>query len=183
MTRSQLEHIIRAAGAIAEDTDIVVIGSQAILATVPLPPAELVKSIEADVFPLTHPERSDMIDGAIGEASTFHDTFGYYAQGVGPETAVLPASWRTRLRKISGPATHGVTGHCLDPHDLALSKYAAARPKDREFNRVMVQSGYLRRQKLLKLLDEMPLGVDRRAALREQIEGDWKLAGGFAPQA
>lgn len=175
MTRSQLEHIIRAAGAIAEDTDIVVIGSQAILGTVPLPPADLVKSIEADVFPLAHPERSDMIDGAIGEASTFHDTFGYYAQGVGPETAVLPASWRARLRKISSPATHGVTGHCLDPHDLALSKYAAARPKDRDFNRVMIQNGYLRRPALLKLLEEMPLGSDRLAAIREQIEVDWKI--------
>jgi len=176
MTRSQLEHIIRAAGAIAQDTDVVVIGSQAILATVPQPPAELVKSIEADVFPLTHPERSDMIDGAIGEASTFHDTFGYYAQGVGPETAVLPASWRQRLRKIAGPGTHGVTGLCLDPHDLALSKYAAARPKDRDFNRVMIQNGYLKREALLELLDELPLGAARRAAIREQVEADWALA-------
>lgn len=175
MKRSQLEHIIRAAGAIAEDTDIVVIGSQAILASVPSPPADLVKSIKADVFPLAHPERSDLIDGAIGEASHFHDTYGYYAQGVGPETAVLPARWRSRLRKISSPETHGVTGHCLDPHDLALSKYAAARPKDREFNRLMVQNGYLRRQTLLKLLEEMPLGADRLAAIREQIEVDWKV--------
>ena len=31
MTRTQLEHIIRAAGAIADETDLVVIGSQAIL--------------------------------------------------------------------------------------------------------------------------------------------------------
>lgn len=176
MTRSQLEHIIRAAGAIAQDTDVVVIGSQAILATVREPPADLVKSIEADVFPLAHPERSDLIDGAIGEASSFHDTFGYYAQGVGPETAVLPASWRKRLRRIAGPATQGVTGHCLDPHDLALSKYAAGRPKDRDFNRVMVQHGYLKRAELLELLDEMPLGAARRAALREQIEADWALA-------
>jgi len=175
MKRSQLEHIIRAAGTIADDKDIVVIGSQAILATVPLPPPDLVKSIEADVFPLAHPERSELIDGAIGEASTFHDTFGYYAQGVSPETAVLPASWRARLRKISGPETHGVTGHCLDPHDLALSKYAAARPKDRDFNRVMIQNGYLKRQTLLKLLAEMPLATARRAAIRELIEADWKL--------
>ena len=178
MKRSQLEHIIRAAGAIAEESDIVVIGSQAILATVPSPPAELVQSIKADVFPLKHPERSGLIDGAIGESSDFHDTFGYYAQGVGPETATLPASWRTRLRKIAGPATHGVTGHCLDPHDLALAKYAAARPKDRDFNRVMIQNGYLKRATVLKLLDEMPLSAARCAAIREQIEADWKLAAG-----
>ena len=77
MKRSQLEHLIRAAGSIADDDAIVVIGSQAILGAVPSPPAELVQSIEADLYPLKHPERSDMIDGAMGEGSQFHDTHGY----------------------------------------------------------------------------------------------------------
>lgn len=31
-----------------------------------------------------------MIDGSIGELSPFHETFGYYAQGVDETTAVLP---------------------------------------------------------------------------------------------
>ena len=35
-------------------------------------------------------QMADLIDGAIGEASMFHDTFGYYAQGVVETTAVLP---------------------------------------------------------------------------------------------
>ena len=35
--------------------------------------------------------------GAIGESSMFHDTFGYYAQGVLETTAVLPTGWRARL--------------------------------------------------------------------------------------
>ena len=172
MKRSQLEHLIRAAGTIADDKDIVVIGSQAILASVPSPPPELVKSIEADLFPMSHPERGDLIDGAIGEASQFHDTYGYYAQGVGPETAILPAGWRARLRKLAGPATQGVTGHCLDPHDLALAKYAAGRPKDRDFNRVLIQHRYVRPPRLLKLLEDMPIDGARRAAIRKQIEAD-----------
>lgn len=178
MNRSQLEHLIRAAGAIADEDGIVVIGSQAILGAVPAPPADLVQSIEADVFPLRRPERSELIDGAIGEGSQFHDTFGYYAQGVGPETAVLPASWRSRLHEVRGPATHGVTGYCLDPHDLALSKYAAARPKDRDFNRVMIRQGYVRREKLLELLDEMPLQAARRRTIAELIDADFAGAGG-----
>jgi hypothetical protein len=173
MTRSQLEHIIRAAGMIANDKDIVVIGSQAILATLAAPPPDLVKSIEADVYPLTHPERSELIDGAIGEASQFHDTFGYYAQGVGPETAVLPGSWRKRLRAISGAQTGGITGHCLDPHDLALAKYAAARQKDREFNRILAQHGLVQKEKLLELLAEMPLDSARRERLKTQIDADF----------
>ncbi len=90
MTRSELEHIIRAAGAIAQDTEIVVIGSQAVLGQFPKAPMELLASMEADVYPRSHPERADLIDGSIGEGSRFHESYGYYAQGVAVDTAVLP---------------------------------------------------------------------------------------------
>jgi hypothetical protein len=51
MKRSDLEHLIRAAGAIADDSDIVVIGSQSILGQFPDAPASLLVSAEADVYP------------------------------------------------------------------------------------------------------------------------------------
>jgi hypothetical protein len=47
----------------------------------------LLTSQEADIYPLGDPAKSDLIDGTIGELSPFHETFGYYAHGVGPETA------------------------------------------------------------------------------------------------
>src|SRR5207253_5713772 len=105
MTRSELEHIIRAAGAIARDREIVVIGSQAVLGQYPDAPAALLASMEADVFPLNHPERADKIDGAIGEGSRFHEQFGYYAQGVGESTATLPKGWRKRLVRVRNENT------------------------------------------------------------------------------
>lgn len=71
MTRAQLEHIIRAAGAIADTQDLVVIGSQAVLGQFPDAPEELLVSNEADVFPRGDPGRSDLIDGSIGEGSPF----------------------------------------------------------------------------------------------------------------
>ena len=122
MTRSELEHVIRAAGAIAEDHEIVVIGSQAILGQFPDAPEALRMSTEADVYPLNFPERSDLVDGSIGEGSMFHERFGYYAQGVGEETATLPRNWRKRLVKVSTSGTSGITGLCLEVHDLAISK-------------------------------------------------------------
>lgn len=64
---AQLEHVIRAAATIARDTEIVVIGSQAILGQYPDAPAELCVSADADVYPRHHPERADLIDGSIGE--------------------------------------------------------------------------------------------------------------------
>ena len=65
MNRTQLEHIIRAASQISGDSEIVVIGSQAIHATdAKLPPLAFLTQ-EADVYPRNRPELADDIYGAI----------------------------------------------------------------------------------------------------------------------
>ena len=83
MTRTELEHVIRAAADLASDDDIVIVGSQSILGQFPDAPADLRASVEADVYPRHHPERADLIDGSIGEGSPFHATYGYYAAACG----------------------------------------------------------------------------------------------------
>ncbi|HET9210326.1 MAG TPA: DUF6036 family nucleotidyltransferase [Thermoanaerobaculia bacterium] len=135
MTRTQLEHLLRAAAIIADDDEIVVIGSQAILGQFPDAPAAMRVSMEADLFPLNHPERADVIDGSIGELSPFHESFGYYAQGVGEETARLPEGWKDRLVVIQNENTRGVKGLCLEVHDLLVAKGIAGRDKDLAFLR------------------------------------------------
>ncbi|MGA8756591.1 MAG: DUF6036 family nucleotidyltransferase [Stellaceae bacterium] len=176
MTRSQLEHIIRAASRISGDPEIVVIGSQAIHGQTGQLPPIVFQSMEADVYPRNHPERADEIDGAIGELSEFHQTFGFYAQGVSPETATLPAGWERRLIHLSGPGTEGATGLCLDVHDLALSKYAAAREKDIEFNRELVRHGIVSRRTLTRRVASMPIDDERKRLIRDRIRGDFALA-------
>jgi hypothetical protein len=133
MTRDQLEHLIRAAAVIADDYAIVVIGSQAILGQFPDAPEPMRVSVEADLFPLHHPERADLIEGSIGELSPFHQTFGYYAEGVAEETAVLPPGWRDRLVVVQNENTRGAKGLCLEVHDLLVSKVIAGREKDHAF--------------------------------------------------
>ncbi|MBA3564685.1 MAG: hypothetical protein H0W33_11895, partial [Gammaproteobacteria bacterium] len=113
MQRSELEHLIRAAGSIADDSAIVIIGSQSILGQFPDAPSALLVSAEADLFPFNRPELADLIDESIGEGSPFHELYGYYAQGVSERTAVLPKNWRARLVRIANPNTHGVVGLCL----------------------------------------------------------------------
>jgi hypothetical protein len=76
---------------------------------------------------------ADAIDGAIGEGSQFQKEHGYYAQGVGPDTAWLPADWMSRVHRVQNENTNGRLGCCLDLPDLFLSKAAAGREKDREF--------------------------------------------------
>ncbi len=109
MNRASLEHILRAAAAIANQRDIVVVGSQALLGQYPNAPDPLLSSIEADVFPRADPAKSILIDGAIGELSTFHQTFGYYAHGVDETTATLPPGWQQRLvpRRVAQTVVSG----------------------------------------------------------------------------
>lgn len=133
MTREQLAHVLRAASRIAGRREIIVIGSQAILGSFDdaVLPGEAIGSVEADLcfFGDTDDALADQVDGAIGEASTFHATFGYYAQGVSVSTAVLPPGWDQRLVTYASPATEPAAGLCLDPHNLVAAKLAAGRPK------------------------------------------------------
>jgi hypothetical protein len=68
----------------------------------------------------------------------FHETFGYYAQGVTERTAILPEGWRDRLVAFETKATNGVRAMCLDVHDLWIAKAIANRPKDVDFCRALV---------------------------------------------
>jgi hypothetical protein len=172
MKRSELEHLIRAAGAIADDSEIVVIGSQAILGQFPDAPSALLVSAEADLFPLHHPELADLIDGSIGEGSQFHELFGYYAQGVGERTAVLPKGWRQRLVRIENANTRGVAGLCLEVHDLAVAKHVAGRDKDIEFTRELARQGMTDGKTLLARLKDTEVPGEVRKIIEARIRSD-----------
>lgn len=173
MKRSELEHVIRASGSIADDREIVVIGSQSVLGQFPNAPASLLVSAEADVFPLNHPELADLIDGSIGEGSSFHERFGYYAQGVSEDTAVLPRGWRERLVRVENPNTRGIAGLCLEVHDLAISKYVAGREKDLQFTRELARHAMTTRETLLARLAETGVSRELRERVRARIERDF----------
>ena len=171
MTRLELEHLIRSAGAISGDDEIVIVGSQSILGQFPHAPVALLASMEADVFPLNRPDHSDLIDGSIGEGSQFHEHFGYYAQGVSEDTATLPGDWRRRLFAVSNPNTRGITGLCLDVHDLAISKYVAGRPKDLEFTQQLAAYGLAKQEVLLERLADTQVSDVIRKIVQQRIAG------------
>ena len=170
MKRSELEHIIRASGEIANDNEIVVIGSQAILGQFPNAPVKLLVSMEADIYPKNNPTKADMVDGAIGEGSSFHELNGYYAQGVGKKTAVLPADWESRLVAVNNENTNGVTGHCLEVHDLAISKIIAMRPKDLEFVQELVRQDMIEKKTMLRRLKQTELEDPILLTVRARIK-------------
>lgn len=167
MNIKQLEHILRACSAIAQCREIIVVGSQALLATRPDAPEELLRSMEVDCYPLDDPAKADLLDGSIGELSPFHETFGYYAHGVGPETAALPAGWRGRAVRLESENTGGAVGLCLSPADLAVSKLLAGREKDVEFVRQMLRARIVTEAALRSLATE--LNPDQAALLAKKL--------------
>lgn len=143
MNRQQLAHVIRAAASITGDGDIVIIGSQSILGTADVDglPEEATMSMEADVAFRNDIDaaKADEVDGAIGELSQFHETFGYYAQGVEISTAVLPVGWEDRAETFARSDSRPGFARCLEPHDLVVSKLVAGRQKDIEFATALIE--------------------------------------------
>jgi hypothetical protein len=137
-----------------------------------LPPIAFI-SEEADVYPRNYPERADDIDFAIGELSSFHETFGYYAHGVSPTTAILSTGWEQRLIRLSNSNTDGASGFCLDVHDLVVSKYAAGRDKDLAFNQALVLYGCVAEKKLVELAEALPLDDELKRIVLRRIEAEF----------
>ncbi|MFH1727041.1 MAG: DUF6036 family nucleotidyltransferase [Pseudomonadota bacterium] len=150
MKKHEFEHTIRAAGAILGTDKLLIIGSQAIHASIDFEIPEVNRSIEVDISALDDDDgsKADLIDGSIGELSMFQETYGYYAQGVTPKTAILPSGWKARLIPFSSPQTQGITALCLEVHDLWISKAIANRKKDKEFCRAL---------KVLKIVNKKTL--------------------------
>jgi hypothetical protein len=170
MNRRQLAHVLRAASGIVDDPEILVIGSQSLLAShdeSELPDAATA-SMEVDLAYLDDPDESkaDMIDGAIGELSLFHESFGFYAQGVGVRTAVLPSGWRDRVIRWSTAETGQAHAAFLEPHDCVVSKLVAYREKDTTFAEALLRTGLIDATILRERINDLPDNLDPRIPAR-----------------
>jgi len=188
MNRNELEHIIRAVGEIAKVEKVIILGSQSILGQFPKFP-ELVspedcselsltnqshevlfRSIEVDIIIPESEEKTEIVDAAIGELSSFHDTFGYYVQGVDYSTSKLPKGWKDRLVKYAMKILTRYAGLCLEIHDLIISKLYAGRQKDIDFFHAAVKLGLLSIETLKERLNVTPMSDELRLIIEKRME-------------
>lgn len=166
MRRDQLEHAIRTACQIIGRSEVIVMGSQAILGTYTEAqlPAEATMSLEVDVLPIGDDEREverlgDEIEGAAGEFSLFDERHGFYIDGIGLRTAILPVGWRDRLVRVQNANTAAPTGEprfigwCLDKEDLCVAKLCAHREKDLNFVAALIDHGLVDASLITERLD------------------------------
>jgi Nucleotidyltransferase of unknown function (DUF6036) len=173
MKKQQVDHVLRAAGRITGEKQFLIIGSQALHGKYPDLPDDIVFSAEVDLIAGGHIDRTEWLN-AIGQDSQFHETFGYYADPVDETTAMLPEGWEGRLIRLPSGDTDGVAGLCLDPHDLAIAKYAARREKDLVFTRELARRRLVTQRRLLNLLKETPVSDEVRRRIREDIRRDFE---------
>jgi hypothetical protein len=169
MRRDQLEHAIRTACQIIGRSEVIVVGSQAILGSFREEqlPADATMSIEVDILPIAddNPETArlaDLIEGVAGEFSPFEQLHGFSIDGVDLETSALPERWRDRLVKVQNANIAGpdgvpqFTGWCLDKEDLCVAKLCAFREKDRNFVAALLHADLVDVQAILTRLSTVP---------------------------
>jgi hypothetical protein len=173
--REHFNHLIAAAAQVSGEREIVVIGSQAILGAAADPPESMLLSMEADVYPRDNPAKAEEIDASLGDGSLFHSTNGYYAHGVGPETAKAPTGWTDRLIRVEIPPRvrqqAGVVALCLAPDDLVLAKCAAGRDRDWDFARHALEASLVDLNGLLSRIDDLPIDQAGREHVRKMVNG------------
>ena len=98
MRRDQLEHAIRTACQITGQTEVIVIGSQAILGTYPEYelPHLATRSMEVDILPIT--EGTAVEQRPDGATVTWRDSAGELTQTVGGCVIALPAQAAAEIR-------------------------------------------------------------------------------------
>ena len=169
MQRHQLQHVILEIGRRFDLRDFYIVGSAAILAALPDPPAgSLTATRDVDVIPPGDDEQlADRISFVLGEASDFDIEHGYYAQGVSLRTpAFAPADWQARALPVR---VAEYTGWCMEPHDLVLSKLGAGRDKDLEFARDAATLGLVRGDELLARLETVRCTDDHRRQIAARV--------------
>jgi hypothetical protein len=173
--RDEFEHLIAAAAEVSGEREIVVIGSQAILGSCTDPPETMLFSMEADLYPHADPRKAEEIDGSLGDGSPFHGTYGYYAHGVGPETAVAPMGWGDRLVRVDIPPRvgqeAGPVALCLEAHDLVLAKCVAGRHRDWEFAGHAIAAELVEVDELLNRVANLPEPPANRGHIRRMLQG------------
>jgi len=174
MKKRQVDHVLRAAGRITGEKQFIIIGSQSLHGKHPDMADDIVRSAEVDLIAKRDASRAEWLN-VIGQDSKFHEQFGYYADPVDENTATLPKGWKGRLVNLPAGDTGGVTGLCLDPHDLAITKYAAGREKDVVFTRELASRGIVSNDRLLALLDQTPVSEEKRQRITKHIARDFAV--------
>lgn len=178
-TVDDLERAVRALATHFKCDTTVIVGSQAILVGWPDAPILFRTSPEIDAYPGNarewealrradgdDVEASEEIYVRFGQGLPFHNTHGFYIDGVDEDTARLPPGWKSRavMREV---VVDGVTVCAIASAmtDLIVSKLLAFRDKDKDFVRAYHRVRHLDRSHVKRLLTDMMVPETQRVVI------------------
>lgn len=143
MDLSHLQELFDEARKLTNHTEFVVVGSLSILGIVQGKriPARMLMSIDVDCYTRQDPERIFELKEQLGQGSPFEARHGFYLDPIAPEVVTLPTQWESRL--VRAPLANSLVLFFLDPNDAAVSKYARAERRDREWIQAGLAAGLL----------------------------------------
>jgi hypothetical protein len=175
MTKDELREAILKAAEIIGQKEVLVFGSQAILASYEFRelPSATTMSAEADIAPSRDiaDHLSQKLWMEAGQGSDWALERDYYIDAVSADTSVLPARWRERAVVLSWPAHPGITAVCPDSYDLCASKLARNEEKDRTFVVALIEAGLIRPRLLRNRFDE--ISDERLEPARKRVAKSW----------
>lgn len=166
MTLAALQHILRAASALAGDRNFLVLGSASLLASFPELGCEgspLAATYDADLCPEPFDELTGiMLDEALGENRAYFRRHGYHADILKDSILdTLPDGWRERLIAIPDCAN----AFALEPSDLAAVKLLVGRPKDLTLVRLLHDTGLIAATKVRERIDALAVPIELKPRL------------------
>lgn len=166
MTLAALQHLLRAATALAGDRHFLVLGSASLLASFPeLGDGDciLAATYDADLCPEPFDELTGiMLDEALGENRAYFRRHGYHADILKDSIlATLPDGWRERLVAIPDcPAALA-----LESNDLAAVKLLVGRPKDLSLVRLLHDTGRITAGTVHERIEALAIPVELKPRL------------------
>lgn len=163
MNLSALQHLIRSAQALAEDQQVIVLGSSSLLASFPdmgKKDGPLTTTFDADLYPDPFDELVAMMwHEALGENCSYYVRHGYHADIMRNSIVdTFPSGWRERLV----PVPDMQKAHALDPHDLCAIKILVGRPKDLDLVKFLSYAGLVHADKVRERMALIEVPVELR---------------------
>jgi len=186
------EDVSRAVNAIVTNFEdrgcnaVVLVGSQAILASYDLPPSVPLVSFELDVFPVrlsdgqwqplqegTEDDISEEVFASFGEGSMFHETHDFFLDGVSSTTSSLPTDWTDR-QVVREMEVYGKKAYLIAPavEDLILAKAVAGREKDKEWIAAVLADKDVKINiySLKQYVKNLPIDAEKKETVKAGLE-------------
>jgi uncharacterized nucleotidyltransferase DUF6036 len=137
---------------------------------VPRPPKPCLVSREVDIYPRYNHHGVQLLVTRLGRRSDFSKRTGFFVDCMSPDLATLPDGWMERLVPFRTKNTAGVTGWCLEIHDLVVSKLAAGREKDLKYINALLSRALVRPLTLKKRIEAVPVTTEHIALLQLRLK-------------